>query len=126
MCLCVRVHVLYSLLLFSCFSAEDVHEELSSGLQNLNLCREGQSATSTVENPAVIIPRHLQVTNADCSHLSFGSFGLGIGASLPGVLSKPGTSNLEVTSENTPPTDYPDARYLLIIFGGCHYLVEYV
>jgi hypothetical protein len=26
------------------------------------------------DNPAVIIPDHLQVSNADCAHLTFGSF----------------------------------------------------
>lgn len=82
-------------------------------MQNLSLDKQEQVATSTDEYPAVIIPDHLQVTNTDCSHLSFGSFGLGAGASVQGAfVSKPATSNIEVTvAENAPSVDYSDPRY---------------
>lgn len=95
--------------------AEDFDEELSSAtanLQHLSLHKEEHGATSTEENPAVIIPGHLQVTNADCSHLSFGSFGSGVGASVHGACSSnPAKTNLEVTgTENASPVDYSDTR----------------
>jgi len=87
-------------------------------LQHLSLHKEEHGATSTEENPAVIIPGHLQVTNADCSHLSFGSFGSGVGASVHGACSSnPAKANLEVTgTENASPVDYSDTRYFLFYF----------
>ncbi|KAL5229713.1 hypothetical protein ABZP36_028489 [Zizania latifolia] len=35
---------------------------------------EEKKSKSSEDNPAVIIPDHLQVSNADCAHLTFGSF----------------------------------------------------
>uniref|UniRef100_J3MA43 GBF-interacting protein 1 N-terminal domain-containing protein n=1 Tax=Oryza brachyantha TaxID=4533 RepID=J3MA43_ORYBR len=35
---------------------------------------EEKISKSSEDNPAVIIPDHLQVSNADCAHLTFGSF----------------------------------------------------
>lgn len=43
--------------------------------QHLSLQNEDIAATKSAEdNPAVILPDHLQAANADCAHLSFGSF----------------------------------------------------
>ncbi|CAL5411657.1 unnamed protein product [Camellia sinensis] len=51
------------------------------------------------DNHSVIIPNHLQVQSADCSHLSFGSFGSGISAAFSGPFSsRPLKSNIEETS----------------------------
>ncbi|KAF0923575.1 hypothetical protein E2562_006572 [Oryza meyeriana var. granulata] len=41
--------------------------------EQLTLHEEKRSKSSE-DNPAVIIPDHLQVSNADCAHLTFGSF----------------------------------------------------
>lgn len=87
----------------------------TSNLQRLSLEKEDASVTHAEDNPAVIIPNHLQVTNADCSYLSFGTFGSGINAAFSGSFaSKAQNSNLDVpceTSESTP-VDDSDARYL--------------
>jgi hypothetical protein len=46
--------------------------------QHLSIQNEDIGATkSAEENPVVILPDHLQAANADCAHLSFGSFGSG-------------------------------------------------
>ncbi|KAK3164999.1 hypothetical protein QOZ80_1AG0027630 [Eleusine coracana subsp. coracana] len=53
-------------------------ESASAKFQHLSIQNEDIGATkSAEENPAVILPDHLQVANADCAHLSFGSFGSG-------------------------------------------------
>ena len=53
-------------------------ESASANIQHLSLQTEDLVASkSTEDNPAVIIPDHLQLANADCGHLSFGSFGSG-------------------------------------------------
>ena len=46
-----------------------------ANFQHLSLQNEDIAATKSAEdNPAVILPDHLQAANADCAHLSFGSF----------------------------------------------------
>ncbi|XP_042446020.1 uncharacterized protein LOC122031038 [Zingiber officinale] len=70
------------------YQSEDVefdHHEAENGvgisstattLMQLSI-HEETSTKATELGPAVIIPDHLRVTNADCAHLSFGSFGSG-------------------------------------------------
>lgn len=68
------------------------------------------------DNPSVIIPNHLQVHTPDCSHLSFGSFGTGIGSAFSGPFaSRPLKNNLEETSEtaDAPSVGHSDTRYSL-------------
>ncbi|KAI0523190.1 hypothetical protein KFK09_005582 [Dendrobium nobile] len=95
---------------------DDVNVEISSAaanLQNLRLQKDGLTAPSLEDNPAVIIPRHLQVTNADCSHLSFGSFGSGIGTSFSGSLQpKPLHDNSEIANvaDDAPSLTHSEAR----------------
>lgn len=83
-------------------SVEDVHVAVSSAaanLQQLNLWKEEQLGQSVDDNPSVKFPDHLQVPTADCLHLSFGSFGSGIGASYPGQFaSKSHENSLEDAS----------------------------
>nr|XP_010924304.1 signaling mucin HKR1 [Elaeis guineensis] len=92
---------------------EDVSSELSSAatdLRQLSLHTEERGAKSAEDNPAVIIPDHLQVTNADCAHLSFGSFGSGaFSGSFP---SKTLKSNSEVApvAETVSSIDQQDDR----------------
>ncbi|CAL9152046.1 unnamed protein product [Musa hybrid cultivar] len=78
------------------FPAGDVRVQISSAAVNLGqLSLHEERNTNTIEaNPSVIIPDHLRVTNADCAHLSFGSFVSGtFSGSFP---TKPLKSNLEV------------------------------
>ncbi|KAK4361290.1 hypothetical protein RND71_020242 [Anisodus tanguticus] len=68
---------------------------VSANLQQLNV-HDDQGLPSEGDGPSVVIPDHLQVQTADCSHLSFGSFGSGIGGSFSGPLaSAPVQSTLE-------------------------------
>ncbi|CAA6671307.1 unnamed protein product [Spirodela intermedia] len=93
--------------------ADEEVSAATSNLRRLTLEKEDASVTHAEDNPAVIIPNHLQVTNADCSYLSFGTFGSGINAAFSGPFaSKAQNSNLDVpceTSESTP-VDDSDAR----------------
>ena len=63
------------------------------------------------DNPAVIIPDHLQVSNADCAHLTFGSFVfLTLDASLT---TKPLDSHGDVaTVPDDDSIDQSDGRYV--------------
>ncbi|KAE8671815.1 kinase-related family protein [Hibiscus syriacus] len=45
------------------------------------------------DNPSVIIPNHLQVHTQNCSHLSFGSFGPGIGSAFSGPFASMASKN---------------------------------
>jgi hypothetical protein len=66
------------------------------------------------DNPAVIIPDHLQVSNADCPHLTFGSF---VSGTLDAPLSvKPLNNDGEVATESdNQTTDHSDVRYVFIL-----------
>ncbi|OWM73041.1 hypothetical protein CDL15_Pgr001155 [Punica granatum] len=55
--------------------------------QQLSLQKEEEGVPSEEDVPAVVIPDHLQVHTLDCQHLSFGSFGAGIGANFSGSVS---------------------------------------
>ena len=82
----------------------------TANIQSLSLHNEELDAkTVTDDNPAVIIPDHLQVTNTECAYLSFGSFESG---AFSGFLpQKTPDSNVEmpVGGESTA-VDQIDAR----------------
>ncbi|KAL8511779.1 hypothetical protein ACS0TY_018277 [Phlomoides rotata] len=62
---------------------EEVGAPVSSvtrDLQQLSVEDDDREFPSEGTAPSVVIPNHLQVQNADCSHLSFGSFGAAISA----------------------------------------------
>ncbi|KAK9267719.1 hypothetical protein L1049_010152 [Liquidambar formosana] len=86
---------------------------VAANLQQLNVQKDDRGAPPEEDNHSVVIPNHLQVQTADCLHLSFGSFGSGIGAAFPGSFtSRPLKSNLE---EASPAADdssvgHPDTR----------------
>ncbi|XP_010243690.1 PREDICTED: uncharacterized protein LOC104587685 isoform X2 [Nelumbo nucifera] len=94
---------------------EDVSVAVSSAaasLQQLHL-QEELGVPSSQDNPAVVIPNHLQVPTADCSHLSFGSFGSGISATLSASFaSRPLKGNLEEASVSVDASSvgHSDAR----------------
>ncbi|OAY80248.1 hypothetical protein ACMD2_18006 [Ananas comosus] len=100
---------------FEPHDAEDANAEISSAaasFQQLSLHEDEKvTAKSAEDGPAVIIPNHLQVTNADCAHLSFGSFGSGTFSGST-FQSKPVQSSLEVApiTENTHSVEQPDVR----------------
>ncbi|XP_076949622.1 uncharacterized protein LOC143622309 isoform X2 [Bidens hawaiensis] len=48
---------------------------VSANMQQLNIQDERHFDEPEDDVPSVVIPNHLQVQTADCSHLSFGSFG---------------------------------------------------
>ncbi|KAK8948889.1 hypothetical protein KSP39_PZI005300 [Platanthera zijinensis] len=101
--------------LFEQQEVDDANEEISSAaanLQNLRLQKDDLAAPSLEDNPAVIIPRHLQVTNADCSHLSFGSFGSGIGTFSGSLQQKPLHQSSEATmvAGDVPSLDHSETR----------------
>ncbi|XP_050231829.1 uncharacterized protein LOC126680702 isoform X2 [Mercurialis annua] len=92
--------------------AEDGDQSVAANLQQLSLQDDDQSASSEEDNPSVIIPNHLQVHAQDCSHLSFGSFGSGIGSFSGPFASMPLNDNLEETSEvvDVPLAAHSDTR----------------
>jgi hypothetical protein len=78
--------------------AEDDASEMAANMQQLSMQNDDQGTQPEEDKRTVIIPDHLQVHTPDCSHLSFGSFGAGIGQKI----SEPYASmknNLEETSE---------------------------
>jgi hypothetical protein len=80
-------------------------------MQQLSL-KEDVRALSEEDQPSVIIPSHLQIQNADCSHLSFGSFGSGISGACPGPFSSRLKSNRDEASGDvdTPAVEHLDTR----------------
>ncbi|KAL5839173.1 hypothetical protein ACOSQ4_011781 [Xanthoceras sorbifolium] len=80
--------------------ANDGTSSMTAKLQQLNIQNDEQGEPPEEDNPSVIIPNHLQVHTPDCTHLSFGSFGSGIGSAFSGpFVSRPLKSNLEETPE---------------------------
>ncbi|XP_052179470.1 uncharacterized protein LOC127792879 isoform X2 [Diospyros lotus] len=82
---------------------------VTSNLQQLSV-QEDQEPSPEEEGPSVIIPNHLQVQSADCSHLSFGSFGSGF--STGPFSSRPLQSNQQETSidADVPSVGHSDTR----------------
>ncbi|TVU35638.1 hypothetical protein EJB05_17538 [Eragrostis curvula] len=78
-------------------------ESASTKFQHLSI--QNEDTKSAEEIPAVILPDHLQVANADCAHLSFGSFGSGAFSGL--LSSNVPQSNLE---EAPIPDESPSAN----------------
>uniref|UniRef100_J3L2M3 GBF-interacting protein 1 N-terminal domain-containing protein n=2 Tax=Oryza brachyantha TaxID=4533 RepID=J3L2M3_ORYBR len=86
-------------------------ESAAANIQHLSLQTEDLVATkSTEDNPAVIIPDHLQHANADCGHLSFGSFGSGAFSGL--LQPKVHKNSVEdmPTPDESPSVDQEDVR----------------
>ncbi|CAL4901772.1 unnamed protein product [Urochloa decumbens] len=82
----------------------------AANFQSLSLHNDELVAKKVADdNPAVIIPDHLQVTNTECVSLSFGSFGSG---AFSGLLPQKATdSNVELpVQEESALVDQIDAR----------------
>ncbi|KAL3833735.1 hypothetical protein ACJIZ3_008471 [Penstemon smallii] len=85
---------------FERHEVEEVDASVSSvtrNLQQLSVENDDRGLSSNRDAPSVIIPDHLQVQTADCSHLSFGSFGSGLTVSYSSgtMMSVPVETNLE-------------------------------
>ncbi|KAL6614783.1 hypothetical protein ACP70R_037053 [Stipagrostis hirtigluma subsp. patula] len=94
---------------------DDINADAESAVanfQHLSLQNEDVVATKSAEdNPAVILPDHLQVANADCAHLSFGSFESGAFSGL--LSSKVPNSSFEEEvpiPDESPSVNQIDAR----------------
>lgn len=91
-----------------CLSAENANPELSAftgNLEQLSIQNEVVDVNTAEENPAVVFPDHLQVTNTDCSHLSFGSFGSVLSSGFPGSNAH-NNNNLKSSLESTSTTTF--------------------
>ncbi|KAJ8439185.1 hypothetical protein Cgig2_029723 [Carnegiea gigantea] len=88
---------------------------VTTDLQKLSLPKEDEDSVSEEDGPDVKIPDHLHVLSADCSHLSFGTFGSGVGAPFSGPLdSRPVKSDeqeVAATSDAPRPIGQPQTRY---------------
>ena len=98
---------------------EDIGASVPSEIANmhqLSIQDEDHEGAYEEDVPSVVIPNHLQVQSADCSHLSFGSFGSApvTGYSDP-FTSRSSRSNIEETLVETeaPVIEQSDNRYLL-------------
>lgn len=103
-------------LFFTCLVEEgDVSaSSISANMQQLNIQEERHLDEPEEDVPAVVIPNHLQVQTADCSHLSFGSFGATtMNPVFPGSFaSRQLRSKMEDThaEADTSPVGHSDAR----------------
>jgi hypothetical protein len=52
----------------------DLNNGMSATTKQFDQLTLHEGPKSSDDNPAVIIPDHLQVSNVDCAHLTFGSF----------------------------------------------------
>ncbi|XP_020553856.1 GBF-interacting protein 1-like isoform X1 [Sesamum indicum] len=97
-------------------AVEEIGASVSSvtrNLQQLSVQKDDGRFPSEEYAPSVVIPDHLQVQSADCSHLSFGSFGSGMSAaySSGNMTSVPVKTNEEPHSEpDISSVGHPDAR----------------
>ncbi|KAK1258613.1 hypothetical protein QJS04_geneDACA024054 [Acorus gramineus] len=94
-------------------AVDDAVSSVAANLQQLNFHGKEPVAPPVDNNPAVILPDHLQISSADCSHLSFGSFGSVIGGAFSGSFaSKAVRNNLEEASvaANTNTDNNMEAR----------------
>ncbi|KAG6407230.1 hypothetical protein SASPL_130216 [Salvia splendens] len=100
------------------WSNEDIEVSVSSvtrDLQQLNVEKDdGGLPSEEYITPTVVIPDHLQVQNADCLNLSFGSFGSAMGAAYSSGTVKPlpVETNLEEerSDANIPSVGHIDSR----------------
>lgn len=100
------------------FAGEEVGSSVASvtrNFQQLSVEKDDTAFPSEENTPLVVIPDHLQVQAADCSHLSFGSFGSNMNASYPsgGLTPAPVKSNLDEghNEADTSSAGHADTRY---------------
>ena len=114
-----RVSILDHLSVVLDLAVEDIGVSVSSvtrDLQQLNVEKDdGGLPSEEYITPTVVIPDHLQVQNAGCLNLSFGSFGSARGAAYSSgtVKSLPVETNLEEerSDPDIPSVGHIDSRY---------------
>jgi hypothetical protein len=91
---------------------EDPVASAAGNFQQLNLHEEEPLTHDNAqeENPAVIIPDHLQVSNADCAHLSFGSFSSGAFSGMFQQKALEAHPEVAPAVEESSTVDHPDNR----------------
>lgn len=97
-------------------------------MQQLSIQEKDHEASYGDDGPSVVIPNHLQVQTADFSHLSFGSFGSGLGAGVSGPFaSRSSRSNMEEApiEADAPVIGHTDTRYLLFLGLVVHLLYNF-
>lgn len=77
------------------------------------ILHEEKKSKSSEDNPAVIIPDHLQVSNADCAHLTFGSFVSGTLDAPVSLKTANGDEEVAAVSDNHS-IDQSDVRYVFV------------
>lgn len=99
---------------------------VTTNFQQLNLQKEDVALPLERDGPSVVIPDHLQVQSADCSHLSFGTFGSCVSAPFSGPLaSMPVKANLEEAplEADGSSVGHSDTRYSVLTV--LHYYLQY-
>lgn len=87
-------------------------------MQQLNIQEERHLDEPEEDIPSVVIPNHLQVQNADCSHLSFGSFGATMNPGFAGSFASRQIGNRTEETSAEPDTSSvgpTETRYILNI-----------
>ncbi|KAL3615166.1 hypothetical protein CASFOL_040827 [Castilleja foliolosa] len=88
---------------------------VTRNMQQLSVNKDDRGFASEGNGPSVVIPDHLQVQTADCSHLSFGSFGSAMGAPYSSGTNASGlekTNLEEVHSEaDNSSAEHPETRH---------------
>lgn len=124
---CIVFSSVVTLVAKSCsdVAVDDFGTSVSSvtrNLQQLSVENDERVLPSEGYAPAVVIPDHLQVQNADCSHLSFGSFGSAISAAYSSgtTTSVPVGTILEepVSEADISSVGNLDTRYCVSIITG--------
>uniref|UniRef100_A0A166EWR8 GBF-interacting protein 1 N-terminal domain-containing protein n=1 Tax=Daucus carota subsp. sativus TaxID=79200 RepID=A0A166EWR8_DAUCS len=100
------------------FQSEEVEDAKTSvaaetaNMHQLSIHEEDHEAAYEEDTPSVVIPDHLQVQSADCSHLSFGSFGSALTGYSDPFASRSSRGNIEETHLETdaPATGHSDTR----------------
>jgi hypothetical protein len=91
----------------------DLNGDMSTTTKQFDQLTLHEEPKSSDDNPAVIIPDHLQVSNADCAHLTFGSFVSGtLDAS---ITTKPECHGDVVAAPDDHSIDQTDVRYVLFV-----------
>nr|GEX32440.1 kinase-related protein [Tanacetum cinerariifolium] len=80
---------------------------ISANMQQLNIQEERHVDEPEQDVPSVVIPNHLQVQSAECSHLSFGSFGATMN---PGFSESFGSRQVSKVEDEPAEADISSAR----------------
>ncbi|KAE9598411.1 putative GBF-interacting protein [Lupinus albus] len=83
------------------YNSHKHHEDVSSAtsdIQQLSIKETKQQVSSPEDNPIMVLPNHLQVLAAECSHLSFGTYNGGCSSTSTILASNTSRSGVEEKS----------------------------